>query len=388
MCDPEKLREMFRGTFGREARIVTFAPGRVNLIGEHTDYNGGHVFPCAISQGTLCAAAPRDDGAVRLASVNIRGGKVSEKRLSDARLPARRGWESYPLGVVWALSQAGFRAVRGMDIMLWGDVPAGAGLSSSASLEVAFALALNGLFGFGLSLADIALLSQKAENGFVGMNCGIMDQFASAMGREDRAIFLDTASLEYEYAPLELGGAEIIIVNSGVRHSLASSEYNRRREECAEALRQLCTVKDIAALCLLSPEEFEDIKRVITDPVCLKRARHAVYENARTVAALAALRAGDTGTFGRLMNESHVSLRDDYEVSCPELDLLTSLAWAAPGVIGARMTGGGFGGCMVSIVESGAAEELIKTLGGRYESETGLKAAFYTARPGPGAHII
>ncbi len=383
------VKEAFSRLYGAgEAPRLFFAPGRVNLIGEHTDYNGGHVFPCALSLGTWCAARARDDRRLRMYSLNFPDAGIVETDLDrDAPLPGGC-WANYPLGVIRAFTDAGFVPDRGLDVVFGGDIPFGSGLSSSAALEVLTGVMLRGLFGFDLDNIRIALLGQKAENVFVGLSCGIMDQFASAMGKRDHAIFLDTETLQYEYAPLALDGAHIMIVNSTVRHALAGSSYNDRRRECEQALADLRRTAPIPSLGALAPAQFDALAGTIADPVCRRRARHAVYENARTVAAFRALKRNDLAAFGRLMNESHHSLRDDYEVSCPEIDLLTEIAWACPGVLGSRITGGGFGGCTVSIVRDECAELFRETIKKQYASKTGLQAQIYTVSAGDGAREL
>jgi galactokinase len=360
----------------------------VNLIGEHTDYNGGHVFPCALTLGVCCAARPRGDRKLRLYSLNFPRDGVVETDI-DARAPLPGGsWANYPLGVVRAFSDAGHAIPSGADMVFFGDIPAGAGLSSSAALEVLAGTALRALYDLPVTPVEIARLGQRAENTFVGVNCGIMDQFASAMGKADHAIFLDTASLDYALAPLHLGGAQLLLVNSGVKHSLASSAYNRRREECAQALSALQQALPVRSLGELSPAEFEAHAGLIADPVCRRRARHAVHENARTVEAFRALQVGDLAGFGRLMNASHVSLRDDYEVSCPETDALTEIAWSCPGVLGSRMTGGGFGGCTVSLIQTSKMDSIMETIRKNYKAQTGIDPDLFVTRPAQGAHIV
>ena len=299
------------------------------------------------------------------------------------------GWTNYPAGVAWALQGRGFRIPGGLDVLVWGDIPAGAGLSSSASLEVVTGLALKEMFGFlELTMTDLALIGQYAENNFNGMNCGIMDQFAVAMGRKNRAIFLDTSTLDYQYVNVELEHARIVITNSMVKHSLVDSGYNARRRESETALHDLQQAADIRSLGELTEEEFEKLKGAVADPVCRKRARHAVYENRRTIRAVEALNAGHIEEFGKLMNESHISLRDDYEVSCEEVDALVECAWELPGVIGSRITGGGFGGCTVSIVENDAVEQFRETVIRKYREKTGLTAEIYVADIGDGAREL
>ena len=387
MQNTRLLTDRFIAVYGHAPRFVTFAPGRINLIGEHTDYNGGHVMPCALDMGVSCAAAPRTDGLLRFVSLNLEGEAVVTE-LGSLAPQSGHGWAEYPEGVFYAFAGAGLVPAFGADLMYWGDIPAGAGLSSSAAIEAATALMLCELYGFSLSGERLAVLCRAAENEYVGVKCGVMDQFASIMGKSGNAVFLNTSTLGYEYAPLELDDAEIVIVNSNFKHSLAGSEYNTRRAECEAALAALQRKLNIACLCGLTPEEFERNARLIEDPVVRKRAKHAVYEEARTVAALKELKAGNIAAFGRLMNESHISLRDDYEVSCEALDILTELAWACPGVIGARMTGGGFGGSMVSIVKKAAVPEFSERISEGYLSRTGLKADIMTALPADGARTL
>lgn len=383
----KKLFDKFEELFGSsEGARFYFSPGRVNLIGEHTDYNGGHVFPCALTLGTYGAARKREDNKIRFYSMNLDAFGVVEVSLDDLSYKKTYNWANYPLGVVWAFAEKGHAIDTGFDMIIWGNIPNGSGLSSSASLEVLTGVILTDLFGIdSLSMTDLALIGQYSENNFNGCNCGIMDQFAVAMGKKDNAIFLDTSTLNYEYAPCVLDGAKIVITNSKVKHSLVDSAYNDRRNECAEALKALQTELDIKALGDLTPEEFEAHKDLIKDEIQLKRAKHAVYENQRTIDAVAALKAGDIETFGQLMNQSHISLRDDYAVSCDEIDILVNLAWTIPGVLGSRITGGGFGGCTVSIVKDEAVEPFIENIGKAYKEKVGHEAEFYTVDIGDGA---
>ena len=383
----KKLMETFQKLYGGEGGIKTFfSPGRVNLIGEHTDYNGGHVFPCALTMGTYAAARKRDDRKMHFYSMNLDTFGVVETSLDDLTNKPEYNWANYPFGVVWAFAEKGHPIDSGFDMVIWGNIPNGAGLSSSASLEVLTGVVLTDLFGItDLTMTDLALIGQYSENNFNGCNCGIMDQFASANGKKDNAIFLDTNTLKFEYAPIKLDDAKIIITNSKVKHSLVDSAYNDRRQECTDALAALKTKLDINSLGDLTPEEFEANKDLITDPIQLKRAKHAVYENQRTIDAVAALKAGDITKFGQLMNQSHTSLRDDYEVSCEEIDILVDLAWKLPGVIGSRITGGGFGGCTVSIVKNDAVDTFIDSIGKTYKEKVGHEAEFYTVDIGAGA---
>lgn len=363
---------------------VYFAPGRVNMIGEHTDYNGGHVFPCALTIGTYAAVKKRTDRKLRFYSMNFEKMGVVESSLDDLTPSDAAGWTNYPKGVMWAFAERGMKMDCGLDIVLNGDIPGGSGLSSSASLEVLTGFYLRDLFGFDVTNVDLALIGQYSENNFNGMNCGIMDQFASAMGRKDNAIFLDTADLSYQYAPLVLDGAKIIVTNSNVKHSLVNSAYNERRSECEKALEELKAVVDIKGLGDLSEDQFEANKDAIKDEVRKKRAKHAVYENQRTIRAVEALKNNDLKEFGELMNASHVSLRDDYEVSCDEIDVLVEEAWKVDGVIGSRITGGGFGGCTVSIVKDDAVETFKEKVGAAYKERVGKNADFYVVEIGDG----
>ena len=383
----KKLFDMFAELFGNsEGARFYFSPGRVNLIGEHTDYNGGHVFPCALTLGTYGAARKREDNKIHFYSMNLNSFGVVEASLDDLTNKKEYNWANYPLGVVWAFKEKGHTITSGFDMVIWGNIPNGSGLSSSASLEVLTGVILTDLFEIkDLSMTDLALIGQYSENNFNGCNCGIMDQFAVAMGKKDHAIFLDTSDLSYEYAPCVLDGAKIVITNSKVKHSLVDSAYNDRRNECAAALKALQSELDIQALGDLTPEEFEAHKSLIKDEIQLQRAKHAVYENQRTIDAVTALKAGDIERFGKLMNQSHISLRDDYDVSCEEIDILVDLAWKIPGVLGSRITGGGFGGCTVSIVKDESIDTFIETIGKTYLEKVGHEAEFYTVDIGDGA---
>ena len=384
-----KLVEKFQELFGAEGDIRTyFAPGRVNLIGEHTDYNGGHVFPCALTLGTYGIARKREDNKLRFYSVNFERLGVIESSLEDLKPYKAAEWTNYPKGVMWAIEERGYKLPNGLDILLYGNIPNGSGLSSSASLEVLTGVILKDMFGFDVSMTDIALIGQFSENNFNGCNCGIMDQFASAMGKKDNAIFLDTNTLQYEYAPVVLEDAKIVIINSKVKHSLVDSAYNDRRNECETALKELQEVVAVQTLGDLTEEAFEKHKDAIKSEIRQKRARHAVYENQRTIRAVEALKENRIEEFGKLMNESHRSLRDDYEVSCKEIDILVDLAWETEGVIGSRITGGGFGGCTVSIVKNDAVDGFIKNIGEQYLAKVGHEAEFYVVDIGDGARVL
>ena len=379
----------FKKVYKKSPEVISFAPGRVNLIGEHTDYNGGHVFPCALTIGTYAAVAKRDDRMVQFYSVNQDRFGVYGVSLDDVEtINEKAGWTNYPIGVIWAFAKRGFKLDKGFDMVINGNIPNGSGLSSSASLEVLTGFILRDIYGFDVTNQDIALIGQYSENNYNGCNCGIMDQFASAMGKENNAIFLDTADLSYEYAPIKLDGAKIVIANTNKKHKLTDSQYNARRSMCEEALAILQKTVDIKGLGDLSIEEFEAHKDVLTDPDMQKKAKHAVYENQRTIEAVKALKAGDIQHFGELMRQSHESLRDDYDVTGVELDTLAEEAWKIPGVIGSRMTGGGFGGCTVSIVKAEAVENFKKTVGENYLKKIGYEATFYTVEIGGGPQVI
>ena len=375
----------FKKIYGDEGEIrVYFAPGRVNLIGEHTDYNGGHVFPCALTIGTYLAARKREDQKLRFYSDNLAGWGVIEISL-DHLVPEENGkWTNYPAGVIWAFEGRGYTLDCGLDIAIYGNIPGGSGLSSSASLEVVTGYMLKDMFGFPVTNQDIALIGQYSENNFNGCNCGIMDQFASAMGKKDNAIFLDTADLSFTYAPIVLEGAKIVVPNSKVKHSLVTSAYNDRRNESAKALADLQEVCGIESLGELTCEEFDRYQNSIKDETNRRRAKHAVYENQRTIQAVEALKQKDLATFGKLMNASHVSLRDDYETSCEECDILVEEAWKIPGVIGSRITGGGFGGCTVSLVEDAAIDCFKESLTKVYQEKVGKAPEFYVVEIGDG----
>ena len=381
----QKLLEKFIELFGNEGEAhVYFAPGRVNLIGEHTDYNGGHVFPCALTIGTYMAARKRADRKLNFYSMNFEELGVLESSLDDLTPKADGEWTNYPKGVIWAFEGRGMKLNCGLDIALYGNIPNGSGLSSSASLEVVTGYMLRDLFGFDVTNQDLALIGQYSENNFNGCNCGIMDQFASAMGKKDNAIFLDTSDLSFEYAPIVLDGAKIVVTNSMVKHSLVTSAYNDRRNESAQALKDLQQVCGIKTLGDLTEEEFETYKSAIKDDINRARAKHAVYENQRTIKAVKALKDQDLETFGKLMNASHVSLRDDYETSCEEVDVLVDEAWKIPGVIGSRITGGGFGGCTVSIVKDEAIDTFKEKLTAAYEEQVKKTPEFYVVSVGDG----
>ena len=385
-----QLMQDFIEKFGDGGDIRTyFAPGRVNLIGEHTDYNGGHVFPCALTIGTYAIARKRDDRKMRFYSQNFESLGIVEGSLDHLVNEKEADWTNYPVGVVWAFIEKGYTIDKGFDMLLFGNIPNGSGLSSSASVEVVTGVMLRDMFGCDdVTMQDIALFGQFSENNFNGVNCGIMDQFSIAMGKKDNAIFLDCSDLSYTYAPIQLENAKIVIACSNKKRGLGDSKYNERRAECEEALAELQTKLDIKSLGDLTEEVFEANKDLIKSEVRQRRAKHAVYENQRTLRAVEVLQAGNIEEFGKLMNASHVSLRDDYEVTGIELDTLVENAWEQEGVIGSRMTGAGFGGCTVSIVKTDCIDNFIENVGKAYLAKIGYAADFYVVEIGDGGRVL
>ena len=379
----QELKSAFVTAYGQEADAVYFSPGRVNLIGEHTDYNGGSVFPCALSFGIYLLLRKNNEKVIKFHSLNQP--EVVELGFDQLTTPLDKSWVNYPLGVFAQFIKRGIVIKQGYDILIWGNVPNGAGLSSSAALEVVTAFALNDQLGTGFNRTVLAQIGQKAEHEFAFVNCGIMDQFASANGAKDHAIHLNCDTLEFELVPVKLKGVKIVISNTHSPHKLDSGAYNQRVAECQLALKQLNTVRPLKYLAELSEVEFKKIESAITDPVAHKRARHVVGEVQRTKDAVEALKAGDLVKFGKLMNASHISLRDDYEVTGLQLDTMAEEAWKIDGVIGSRMTGGGFGGCTVSLVKDEAIDTFIEKVGAAYEAKTNIKPQFYIAEIGNGA---
>lgn len=386
----QQLVDKFLEIYGEGDEVsVYFAPGRINLIGEHTDYNGGHVFPCAIMVGTYAAARRRPDGDIRLYSLNYPECGMVKASLTELAYRQKDGWGNYPKGVIQTFISKGCRIPCGFDILYYGDIPKGLGIGSSASIEVVTGLILKELAELGdINMVDIALFSQLAENEYIGVGSGIMDPFTIAMGKKDHAILLDTSNLSYRYAPLKLSNEKIIITNSQKVRLAVDERYQERRLECSQALKELQRVIAIRDLGELTAEVFEQVQEMIASPVRLRRARHAVTENQRTIQAAEALERGDIREFGQLMNASHLSLKEDYEVSCEELDVLVEEAWDIEGVLGSRMMGAGFGGCTVSIVENGSVNDFIRTVGGNYEKRTGHHAEFYVVETGNGATVL
>lgn len=385
----ENILKGFKKFFGYSEKVRTFfSPGRVNLIGEHTDYNGGNVFPCALSFGTYGAVALREDKLVRMYSENFTEIGVIEFNLDTIKYEKEHDWVNYPKGVLDVIMKNDYNIERGFDAYIYGNIPNGAGLSSSASLELLIGVMMDELFNLKLDRVQLVKYAQEAENKFVGVNCGIMDQFAIGMGKKDNAILLDCNSLKYSYVPLELKDLVLVIGNTNKRRGLADSKYNERRSQCETALSELQKVLNINSLGELTIEEFENNKYLITDEINRKRAKHAVYENQRTLKAKEALNNGDLVTFGKLMNESHISLRDDYEVTGIELDTLVELAWKHEGTLGSRMTGAGFGGCTISLVKKDKVEDFINKVGQGYKEKIGYEVSFYIANVGDGTREI
>ncbi|KPN14014.1 galactokinase [Bacillus australimaris] len=385
----DTLRAAFHQQFGvKEELRYFFAPGRVNLIGEHTDYNGGHVFPCALTLGTYAVCAKRSDGRVRMYSLNFADDGVKEFDLFEIAYVESDGWSNYPKGVFHQFIEAGMKIEEGFDIVYGGNIPNGAGLSSSASIELVTAVFINEWLSFGVSNVDLALLSQRAENEFIGVNCGIMDQFSIALGKEDHAILLNCDTLDFEYSPFRQEGLALVIANTNKKRTLADSKYNERRSECQSALNDLRKEIDIAHLCELTADEFAEHAHLIEDETCRRRARHVVTENERTMKAVNYLKDDRMEEIGALMKASHLSLKNDYEVTGFELDTLAEAAWLHPGTIGSRMTGAGFGGCTISIVRENQLASFIEETGAIYQEKTGIQASFYTAGIGGGAREL
>lgn len=382
-----ELKTAFNETYGKQAEAVYFSPGRVNLIGEHTDYNGGFVFPCALSFGTYLLISKNTDKKMRFKSLNQP--EIVELELNQLTTPLEgRSWVNYPLGCIAQFVKRGIKIENGYDMLIWGNVPNGAGLSSSAALEVVTAYAFNEQLGTGYDRTELAKIGQLSEHEFALVNCGIMDQFASAQGKKDHAIFLNCDTLQFELVPVKLQGIKVVISNTHSPHKLDSGAYNARVAECKKAVEQLNSVRPLKYLAKLTEEEFKKVEHAITDEVAHKRARHVVGEVQRTTDAVKALKAGDIEAFGKLMNASHVSLRDDYEVTGLQLDTMAEEAWKIKGVIGSRMTGGGFGGCTVSLVKDEAIDTFIAEVGKNYKAKTGLDAEFYIAEIGDGARRV
>ncbi|GEK28797.1 galactokinase [Furfurilactobacillus siliginis] len=386
--DKASIQQEYEQTFGVAPERVFFSPGRINLIGEHTDYNGGHVFPSAISLGTYGAVSAREDTTVRLYSANLADAGMLTFDVNDLEFSKDFGWGNYPKGMLYELKKTGLSFDHGFDLYVHGNLPDGSGLSSSASLELLVGVIAKKLFDLDVSQMDLVYAGQQVENDYIGLNSGIMDQFAIGMGKKDQAMFLDTNTMEYEYYPVDLGNNVVLIMNSNKSHDLASSKYNERRSQCEEALARIQTKVDVKSLGDLSKEEFDEAAYLINDDTLIRRARHAVFENQRTIAAKQALDDHDLTRFGHLISASHISLEYDYEVSVPELDVLASTAWSQPGVLGARIIGGGFGGCAIAIVDRDQVETVKQVIGDKYLQQFGHAADFYVAEIADGTHEV
>ena len=386
--DKKVINDKFTEIFGEQAEATFFSPGRINLIGEHTDYNGGHVFPCAISLGTYGAARKREDNKLRFYSANFEDLGIIETSLDDLKYDKKDNWVNYAKGMIYFLKETGHDVDKGMDIFIEGNIPNGSGLSSSASLEMLIGVIAQELFNLDIDRVDLVKLGMETENKFIGVNSGIMDQFAVGMGKQNQAILLDTNTLEYSYAPVDMENNVIVIMNTNKRRELADSKYNERRSECETAVGELQAKLDINTLGELDAQTFDEYAYLIEDENRLKRARHAVWENQRTMQAQAALEEGDLEKFGRLVNASHVSLEHDYEVTGIELDTLAHTAWKQKGVLGARMTGAGFGGCGIAIVDKDKVEAFKENVGKVYTEKIGYAPAFYIAEIADGTKVL
>ena len=386
--DKKVINDKFTEIFGEQAEATFFSPGRINLIGEHTDYNGGHVFPCAISLGTYGATRKREDNKLRFYSANFEDLGIIETSLDDLKYDKKDNWVNYAKGMIYFLKETGYDVDKGMDIFIEGNIPNGSGLSSSASLEMLIGVIAQELFNLDIDRVDLVKLGMETENKFIGVNSGIMDQFAVGMGKQNQAILLDTNTLEYSYAPVDMGNNVIVIMNTNKRRELADSKYNERRSECETAVGELQAKLDINTLGELDAQTFDEYAYLIEDENRLKRARHAVWENQRTMQAQAALEEGDLEKFGRLVNASHVSLEHDYEVTGIELDTLAHTAWKQEGVLGARMTGAGFGGCGIAIVDKDKVEAFKENVGKVYTEKIGYAPAFYIAEIADGTKVL
>ena len=386
--DKKVINDKFTEIFGEQAEATFFSPGRINLIGEHTDYNGGHVFPCAISLGIYGAARKREDNKLRFYSANFEDLGIIETSLDDLKYDKKDNWVNYAKGMIYFLKETGHDVDKGMDIFIEGNIPNGSGLSSSASLEMLIGVIAQELFNLDIDRVDLVKLGMETENKFIGVNSGIMDQFAVGMGKQNQAILLDTNTLEYSYAPVNMGNNVIVIMNTNKRRELADSKYNERRSECETAVGELQAKLDINTLGELDAQTFDEYAYLIEDENRLKRARHAVWENQRTMQAQAALEEGDLEKFGRLVNASHVSLEHDYEVTGIELDTLAHTAWKQEGVLGARMTGAGFGGCGIAIVDKDKVEAFKENVGKVYTEKIGYAPTFYIAEIADGTKVL
>jgi galactokinase len=386
--DTNEILQGYAKIFDQAAEKLFFSPGRINLIGEHTDYNGGNVFPCAISLGTYAAFGNRDDNQIKMYSANIPDTGVINLTLDDLEYNQADNWANYPKGMLYLLQKAGYKLTHGFNLYIHGNLPDGAGLSSSASIELLMGNIANDVFQLGIDQLDLVKMGQQNENEYIGVNSGIMDEFAVGMGKKDQAILLDTNTMEYHYAPVELGDHVIVIMNTNKHRELTDSKYNERRSQCEKALALLQTKLNIKSLGKLSIDDFDRNSYLINDDILIRRARHAVFENQRTLKAIKLLKENNLVEFGKLVNASHVSLHYDYEVTGVELDTLVEAAWQQPGVLGARMVGAGFGGCAIAFVAKDQVENFETNVGKLYQEKIGYKADFYLAEIADGPREI
>lgn len=384
----ERLQHTFKEKYGETPTNTYFSPGRVNLIGEHIDYNGGHVFPCAITQGTYGVVRKREDHIVRCYSLNFPEFDPVEFNIKDIVFDKADKWVEYVKGMVHLTLGAGYEMDSGFDLVIYGNIPNASGLSSSASLELLIGVLLDDLYDLTIDRLDLVKMGQRVENEIIGVNSGIMDQFAVAMGKEDMAIYLNTENLEYELVPANFKENVILIMNTNKRRELASSKYNQRRQECEQALAVLQKEMDIQALGELTVNQFEKVKHLLTDKTLLRRARHVVTENERVSDTISVLKENNLERFGELLKESHTSLKEDYDVTGIELDTLVDAASSQPGVLGARMTGAGMGGCAIALVDVESVEQVIDAVQSIYQEKIGYEASFYVAQVGDGAKVI
>lgn len=384
----KEILQGYQDIFNETAEKLFFSPGRINLIGEHTDYNGGNVFPCAISLGTYAAFGNRDDDTIQMYSANLPDTGIISVTLKDLTYKKEDNWSNYLKGMIYLIQQAGYKIDHGFNIYVHGNLPDGAGLSSSASIELLMGNILNDVFKLGIDQIDLVKMGQQNENKYIGVNSGIMDEFAVGMGKKDQAILLDTNTMEYHYAPVELGDHVIVIMNTNKQRALADSKYNERRSQCEQALALLQAKLNIKSLGKLSIDDFDRNSYLINDDTLIRRARHAVFENQRTLKAIKYLKENNLTEFGKLVNASHISLHYDYEVTGIELDTLVEAAWQQDGVLGARMVGAGFGGCAIAFVQKDQVESFKKNVGQIYQEKIGYKADFYIAEIADGPSEI
>lgn len=386
--DTDKILQGYESTFKKTADKLFFSPGRINLIGEHTDYNGGNVFPCAISLGTYAAFGKREDRTIELYSENLPDTGIISVSLDNLEYKKEDDWANYPKGMIYLIAKAGYKLDYGFNLYIQGNLPDGAGLSSSASIELLMGNILNDIYQLGIDQLDLVKMGQQNENNYIGVNSGIMDEFAVGMGKKDQAILLDTNTMEYHYAPVELGNHVIVIMNTNKYRALADSKYNERRSQCEQALALLQTKLDIKSLGELSIDEFDRNSYLINDDILIRRARHAVFENQRTLKAIKYLKNNDLIAFGKLVNASHISLHYDYEVTGVELDTLVEAAWKQAGVLGARMVGAGFGGCAIAFVNKDNLDDFQTNVGKIYKNKIGYDCDFYIAEISDGPREI